>query len=651
MGEPWENLRDSANSGSYRIQVPDGIIRSAAVYVAEAITVLQAAADHHGGDFGDMTKFTEGTDQSTAGSFFGTLPSGILLAQAFTDKAGHLLNDLVPAYKQALDDLGEALIKGGRLMQDTDQFSAIKTETANAPLTKDKLDQITHNRQHLETEGVHKGQWVDDSVPVPSWANTDPTKPAKVVPDSKYKPGDPGTETVDVVVEPPDSLDYPTAMKLGDSLKGKPVFIADMGGAWMRMATGVSMAFTDLQNNVASLKTLGWEGKSADAANAAIGTLVGRASQLADAMTYIGQLLVDASGWTAGTVYKMPDNPNPSADERTQKTNLANAAFDIFYRPGVTEATVQPQLVPPTGIAGLPSNGPSPGGTSPGGDSPGGTSPGGNSPGGNSPGGTSPGGNSPGGNSPGGSGKPGPDGLTPQQRKQQQEQNQQQEKDRKDDIARQDEQRKEDQQRQDQQRKDDQQRQDQQRKEDQQRQDQQQQQQQQQQSTSQMQQMLQQGMQFAQQAVQQGLQLAQQVDPNKFATAAGLPPLPDLDEALDDALGGSGSGGGGGGGIGGVKGGIGVGTGSSGPREVLQASRLFPRASVTAESEGIATGRAGLAATTGGMGSPGGMGPAAHGAGNQNNKDRKRAEFLDSVEYLEEALGIPPVVAKPVVEK
>ncbi len=60
---------------------------------------------------------------------------------------------------------------------------------------------------------------------------------------------------------------------------------------------------------------------------------------------------------------------------------------------------------------------------------------------------------------------------------------------------------------------------------------------------------------------------------------------------------------------------------------------------------------AGLAATAGQPGTPGGMGPAGQGAGQGNQKEHKRADYLDSVEYLEEALGDAPVVAKPIVEK
>ncbi|WP_460695953.1 hypothetical protein [Nocardia thraciensis] len=170
------------------------------------------------------------------------------------------------------------------------------------------------------------------------------------------------------------------------------------------------------------------------------------------------------------------------------------------------------------------------------------------------------------------------------------------------------------------------------------------------------QQAAQQGMQAAQQAVQQGMQTAQQAAQQGMQAAqaeaakAGLPSMGRLAESALNAAKGAGSGAGKGGGAGGGAGG-GIG-GGAGPRENLQASRLFPRASVAAEGGVASTGRAGVAA--GSAGAPGMGGPmgggGAGGAGGQN-KEHKRADYLDSSEHLEEALGEAPVVAKPVVEQ
>ncbi|MBL1075204.1 hypothetical protein JK358_12455 [Nocardia sp. 2] len=144
----------------------------------------------------------------------------------------------------------------------------------------------------------------------------------------------------------------------------------------------------------------------------------------------------------------------------------------------------------------------------------------------------------------------------------------------------------------------------------------------------------------------QGLQTAQQATTTESATEqnqvpnlglAGLPTtaLSDLAKEL--------KGGGGGGGGGGA------------PKAPLTSpanSKLFPRAALGAETTAttVATARAGIASGTpmmGGMPMGGGMGAGAQG---QGGKDHKRADFLDSTEHLEQAMGAPPIVAKPVVE-
>ncbi|MFB8002141.1 hypothetical protein [Nocardia sp. NPDC056000] len=147
-------------------------------------------------------------------------------------------------------------------------------------------------------------------------------------------------------------------------------------------------------------------------------------------------------------------------------------------------------------------------------------------------------------------------------------------------------------------------------------------------------------------ALQQGMQaLTSATNPQKTndpnSTLAGIPNL--LNSLSKDLAKGGGSPGGGGAGI----------SPAAAPKELT--ARLFPRAALTAEVEGaIATSRAGIA--TAGAAPMGGMGGApmggGHGAGGHGGqgKEHKRPEFLDSTEYLEEAMGAAPIVAKPVVE-
>ncbi|WP_019929524.1 hypothetical protein [Nocardia sp. BMG111209] len=157
--------------------------------------------------------------------------------------------------------------------------------------------------------------------------------------------------------------------------------------------------------------------------------------------------------------------------------------------------------------------------------------------------------------------------------------------------------------------------------------------------------------QLAQQAAQFAQQAAQGVRGDVTDAASKLAPI-GL-ESAGPGLAGPGLGGGAGSGAGGGTAGIG-GPNSSSSRNPSQSARLFPRAATPAAATNAAAessttaGRAGIAA---GAGSPGMPAGAAHGAGGQQSKERKRAAYLDSTEHLDDALGKGPQVVKPVVEK
>ncbi|MEU7631993.1 hypothetical protein AB0C34_18685 [Nocardia sp. NPDC049220] len=86
----------------------------------------------------------------------------------------------------------------------------------------------------------------------------------------------------------------------------------------------------------------------------------------------------------------------------------------------------------------------------------------------------------------------------------------------------------------------------------------------------------------------------------------------------------------------------------SAPNPLDKASKLFPRASVAGTPGAI--GRAGAAPMAAAPGSPGAAGTAGRGAG-QEDKDYKKSAFLESTDYLDEAMGDPQLVAKPVLDQ
>jgi|GEM_PF-5372477 len=79
----------------------------------------------------------------------------------------------------------------------------------------------------------------------------------------------------------------------------------------------------------------------------------------------------------------------------------------------------------------------------------------------------------------------------------------------------------------------------------------------------------------------------------------------------------------------------------------LQASALFPRASVLSAAEEAASTRAGLA----GGSTPGSPGTAGARGNQEKNTDRKPKVYLESREYLTEAMGQPIIGSVPVVEE
>ncbi|MEV6139618.1 hypothetical protein AB0L63_26930 [Nocardia sp. NPDC051990] len=100
----------------------------------------------------------------------------------------------------------------------------------------------------------------------------------------------------------------------------------------------------------------------------------------------------------------------------------------------------------------------------------------------------------------------------------------------------------------------------------------------------------------------------------------------------------------------GAKSGTGGGLGAA--KELGRLSSQFPRAGAlgpVSTGAAMTAARAGMASTAGTPGSPGSAGSAGRGAG-QGENARKRAEYLDSVENMEEIIGSAQIVARPVLD-
>ncbi|WP_280234051.1 hypothetical protein [Nocardia cyriacigeorgica] len=603
---PWGNLRSQAGNGG--LVFDPGVAKDAATYCADLLDVFNVVTS----SLDDILKI-EG---------LGHFPGAVRLADKFAEVAAEFRDEVMKEHKRIATDLGESFVIAGNLYKGTDgdgksHFDGMVRSANAGDLVK-----------HVQQEEMYDGRWVDISPDIPNLGNyQDKDKKYGGLPDSLLDlAGSKGSQGFAVSVPPAQTLNFNQLWWLGDQIRGKPAFIAVAGGDWMRMKLQLKSAFSNFDQSILGLvESERWKGTGADSAAKAIRMYTNKSAPLLTAMQQLGDNLVNASGWTANTVYGMPDKSvayTPDDQEHAQ-LELARQVYENWYDPGITAcATAIPILPKPSDVVEIPSDNPNDNRNNNNNNNNGNN---GNNGGGNGGGGTG-----------GGAAAQQQADLAKFAKDQQALAQQQRDSEAMQAKADADAKRQADELRQQQQLA-------------QQQAAQREQQQAVQQAAQQVQQGLQQGLQQAQQAAQQGLQAAQQA--MQQAGLAGLPQalsglgkdLPNLKGGLG---GGKGAGGGGAGGGAGALGGL--------PKEPAQtqASKLFPRASVAGAAAGAMRG-AGLAPMAGAPGAPGGMGPAGAGAGGgqQGSKEYKRADYLDSAEHIEEALGDAPVVAKPVVEK
>ncbi|RDI64517.1 hypothetical protein [Nocardia pseudobrasiliensis] len=667
----------SMGKGGKRLTLPDGKGNQLAGMVADILALVKdIRSDATSHNLANPTELS-------------SLPSSKLLTEKFA-RRGKELDDILANQEKTLTDLGTAFVLVDKTYNGTDKDSGDKFKGLSGNASKYHINEKKFkygDGRDRGPLGVDYGRnWQDpylgDNPKTKDYKVEDKylDKPPTADQISQYRQQGFQPDAVAISPEPGMSIGWKGEMKgFADSAFSSPAKNMYVAWTWCRLSTELTRAFGDLSQQMSALSK-DWEGEGKEAAQAATANYAASTQPLTQYMNAVGQTLSWASGQLSKAASQVSsavsnvDPAHPSSNGDTlDKVNddaarsIAASYIDSLYAPMVTTAssalfslpdpTKPLKAMPP----GDPNNG-NPNNGNPNNGNPNNGNPNnGNPNNGNPYSGNQNGGNQNGGNRNGGGNKQAhPSGSNNQQQpngKQNQPDPEQTKEDKKYQQAlnkerwEQLEQQKRDRERSEKLGKE----QEAQQKKNEQYQLQQQQQQQKQQEQQAVQQAAQQGMQFLQQAVQQGVQAAQQFAGSEeakkaFAGLPNLPQLPDPAELGDEvkaAIGGGGGGsGGGGGGIGGLKG-LG-----DGPREVLQASRLFPRASA-AEIEGIATSaRSGVAAAGSGMGSPGGMGPMGHGAGQgQQGKEKKRADFLDSSEYLEEALGDAPIVAKPVVEQ
>lgn len=592
MGElnnPWKDLKGG------KLQIEGEAPKKAAEYAANLLDYIDAIK----GNVQDVVSYK---------GFPTLIPSGRRLQQKFFD-AGERFQTRIKEHETVLVDMGEAFLAAQKTYTGTEENA--KTDFANWRKDSKAADGLSKapkdgNQKRPEWGGKYRKDGAGEYKP-----------PSNLTDVAGRKDRD--TSVVDT--EPVQWMNPERAYQIWTASLND-YGLVEAGAIWRWMAGHLDEGFSIFNSDITTLLGGEWKGDGAGRAKEALTGYKDNGAKLAADAKIIGDNLYNLSGWLWTFTANLTNIPpaNMSDSTRREVDELAKWSFQHWYIPGVETASNAipwfPETVDP--IKGKPTPPP---------QQP--TTPG-------TPGTPS---------GPGGPGASSPAGRQNQQLQQQlAQQRQAAEQSRK---AIEQQQRLAEQQRkamEDAQRKAEQ---------DAQRRAVQQQQQAAQQAAQQAgQQMAQQAAQAAQQLGQQAASAAQQMA-QQAAGLAGLPGIPnlkDLEEQAKKSATAAAAKGGGGASAGGA-GGAGVGGKPLGGQTLDKASKLFPRAAVAeaamaARTAGIAPG-AGMAGMPMGGAPMGGAGGAAGG----QQREHKRADYLDSTEHIDDAIGEAPIVAKPVVEQ
>lgn len=589
--DPYGAFRNQAANGSVAFEA--AVAREAAEFCADLISIFDIV--------GTIAPLLVPLTKLGSESFSG--PER--LRAKFDEVAGEFEDGIMPEHRKHVTDLGEAFVLAGKLYQETDGDAA----GTFARMVDDSMagSLVEHAFSHYdETDG-----WVDDTYTVvPDLGNFADKNNKFTLPSGlSGLPGSAGAEGFAAEAPPAGGLNFNQFWWLGQEINGAAQFIQDKATYWIRMKTQLDTGFTAFDQGMQGLlESDRWKGRGVAGATTAVRSYLGSGKHLISAMQQLGDNLLNASQWIQNTALGMPDKSvyytrQEGGDAAVhQQETFARQVYANWYEPGVElSAGAIPKLVKPTGNPDLPND------------------------------------NGNGNENNGGGGGTGTGGGQNQQNQQQQAALKEIDQQRAELLAAQK--------------------------------DLEEQAQAQQTALAQQQQALEQQpqaqplLQAAQQGLQQLGQLGQQLSTAaqqalQQAGITGLPGMPALQDAVKNyqsalqkagklpaGLGGGGAGAGGGGAPGG---------GVKTPQvpNVEKAAKLFPRAALAATTgaqvAGVAASSAGQGAPMGGMPMGGGAGGGAQGG---QQKDHKRADYLDSTEWLEEGIGEPSVVAKPVVDQ
>ncbi|MFJ4650433.1 WXG100 family type VII secretion target [Nocardia sp. NPDC088792] len=314
----WPDLKEQAQTGQLRFtaDAAEKGARAAADLVGELLAFRKILVDNR----------LDHIDQ------IGSQPSGLLLAQAFTDR-GSALRDVVDIHTHVLTDMADTFRAAGKnylAAENASKSEFDKLDSIAVPTTPGDLGAAPPSVQ-----AVGGGDFPDA---VKNFAGT--------------------KETITIHVESKESRLWRPLYDLGQAMKPDP--IAEAGSIWKWIAGQLSDRLGDYTNTVSTL-TNDWQGTGSAAAQAAVEQYAADAQPLVDAMSAIGANLTYTSEWMFDTARMMPHSAEPPPDQpgvympgyavhagtsSVAALNTYREHYDKYYATGVKNSASVLPVVP-----------------------------------------------------------------------------------------------------------------------------------------------------------------------------------------------------------------------------------------------------------------------------------------------------------------
>ncbi|MGI5219359.1 hypothetical protein [Nocardia sp. CA-290969] len=326
----WEKLRDRAAGGGFAFDTNAGV--DAAGYCADLANVYVLVEN--------------GIAEVENVRGLGHLPGAERLADKLSECAGDF-RQVLKEHKRIVTDLGIAFILADKKYQGTDSDAARRfrdltgDSTSHAPL------------EHIEMVEDGTGRWRPDySVPTEC-----------VDPDSKYGPPEGlgksrGVErqSLGISVPPAVGMGYNDLWRLGQALSGHTDSLAMKGTGWNRMSLQLETGFSGFDQKMLRLveNSDRWKGQGAEGAALAVRSYVNRGQSLLSAMSLLGENLQAAAVWTYQTAAFMPafqwnEQSVYTVDYQRyqwETLSLARTAYENWYEPGIHAAAAAVPVMP-----------------------------------------------------------------------------------------------------------------------------------------------------------------------------------------------------------------------------------------------------------------------------------------------------------------